>query len=184
MDLQTFYQDTLHELGRATKDRRHPFRQLHLATNGQTHPDLRIVILRAFDRTAHQLIFYTDYRSHKVQQLKIQEEATALFWHPSKKLQVKAKCLAEFADDEERENRWQQLSGGKESYNTEQAPGTLVDDLPQAHQWKEEMDAEYFSVVKLNIQQIEVLQLSGKEHLRAFYDFTAARKADQSWMVP
>jgi hypothetical protein len=185
MTLDTFLNDTLLEIARGTHDKRHPFRFVVFNTVTDEYPETRMVVLRRFDREAMEVDIYTDYRSNKVQQLKISGRASMLLWHPSKKLQVKLKLDTSLVGGDERKDKFNQLPvSGQHSYNTTEDPGTPKESLEESHDWRDEYNDDYFSIIRCNITQIEVLQLQGKEHLRATYKFLGQDLNEQHWLVP
>lgn len=185
MTLDSFLHDALHEISRGTKDRRHPYRFVIFNTITDDYPDTRMVVLRRFDRQELKLDIYTDYRSNKIQQLKITPRASILLWHPSKKLQIKLMIDAQLVDGEEREKRYQELPvSGQHGYNTEENPGSPKADLESAHLWRTKYNSDFFSIIRGKIGKIEILQLQGKEHLRASYEFLGTEVTEQHWLVP
>ena len=86
-------------LERATADRRSNFRQFTLATVEKGRPAARTVVLRAVDRGARAVTFWTDRRSAKVAAL--DRPVEALFWDEKTSLQLRLAGRALAAGTEE-----------------------------------------------------------------------------------
>jgi len=169
-------------LSEATKDQNAAFRFLVLNTIANKFPNSRYVILRQFDLDNQELFIYTDYRSNKIDEIGNNPETSVLAYDSDEKLQLKLKAIATIHHQNNIAlKHWKSLVGGKESYNTSNEPGEMVRSLKDAHQMKDSYDDEHFSVIVLKIVQAEILQLDGKGHIRALFDF---EKNESSFLVP
>ena len=185
MVLHNFLNDTLHELSRATHDAKHPYRYMVMSTKSEYFPDTRMVVFRSFDKESMRGRIYTDYRTNKVQQLKINPYASFLLWHPKQRLQVKLLTSTEFIHEPWRSKLFDQLSEKQKSeYNTELAPGTPIDEIEEGHKIADQLSPENFSVVEFHIEVMEVLQLNRKKHIKARFSYERGELKEKSWLVP
>ncbi len=170
---------------RSNHDKRHPFRYVTLATTLNETAEQRMVVNRHFDRSAKSIIIYTDKRSGKVEQLHGSPMSSMLFWHSGQKIQIKMKLRASFwnADDclIEYKKYPEEIM---HSYNTVDAPGTKINNLEKAHQWRDQYSSDYFQVIEFEILEMEVLKLQKKDHLRARYHYENDLLKDAVWLVP
>lgn len=159
----------------------HPFRFSPLATHGS---ELRYVVLRKFSEN-FSFYFFTDSRSSKVGQLMTKPQASLLFYHPGKRVQVRVKGRAQVHhQDTIATSFWQDVQGeAKKAYSALTYPGHLIDHPSEAHAWPESMDDRFFSVVEVAAEKLDVLQLDGFAHLRVGFE----RKGsdwDLFWLAP
>ena len=170
------------ELKRATADRKHPFRYLVMSTYGE-HIRSRYVVLRAMEED-FKLFIYTDNRSRKIEDLKMQDNLQLLFYHPKKQVQVILTGKSTIHEqDSTTAQHWESVKGNaRRAYNTVEAPGTVIASPTEGNHWKEEMNDENFAVIVIEPNALEVLQLNKSEHLRASFqlqdDWTG------KWLVP
>lgn len=177
------------QLKRAGVDTRHKFRFFSVATvrlSGSGIPKSRMVVLRSFydDWTFE---FYTDHRSSKVEEIEEHPFISALFWDPSKRVQVRIEANASIHHrDELAATRWKDVQGdAQKAYTSVAAPGTPVDNPEDAHEWPESFSPDYFTVAVCTAKKIKVLQISGMEHLAFRCSKSKATESwDKNWIVP
>jgi len=170
------------ELKRAAVDRKHPFRYCVLSTHGH-EVNSRYVVLRKMTNDLEFLI-YTDSRSQKIQDISINSEVQLLFYHPKKQTQLilsgKASLLS---DDTLSKAEWCNVKGNAQrAYNTIEAPGTPIQAPHLGHRYKEQMNEQYFTVIKISAEKLEALQLNQSEHLRV--KFEIGKNWEGQWLVP
>jgi pyridoxamine 5'-phosphate oxidase len=168
------------ELFRSNADRKHPFRLMYLATRG-AYPEVRTVVKRHIDQEL-RVLFYTDQRSPKVQQIQHDPRVSLLFYHPRKQLQVRIRGEASLLTaGSEYEARLQQIkqSPGLKDYTTGAAPGSLLQEGTAFG----ENDEIHFAMVKIHPHLIDVLQLAPKGHQRAEYQWQNDQWAERR-LVP
>ncbi len=173
------------ELFRSTQDKKHPFRYFSLCTvNDDGSPNSRTVVLRKKDQD-NRLWVYTDSRSLKFKELKNNNKATLLFYHPIKKLQLKLLCTSNIHyQDNVCKQAWQTIDdSGKLSYNTVLNPGRRITRPEQGHEFLRPLNDLYFSVLIFDPTEIELLQLNRSAHLRA-KSVKFGGKWTRSWLVP
>ena len=157
------------QMKRAGVDNNHKFRFFSVATqkaSNDTIPQSRMVVLRSFsdDWTFE---FYTDHRSSKVEEIKKNPVISALFWDPSKRVQVRIEAEATIHNqDELAGDRWKDVQGAaQKAYTSTIAPGSEIDSPDEAHDWPESYSSDYFTVVSCKPFRFKALQISGMEHL-------------------
>lgn len=169
-------------LVRAGNDRKSAFRFIIFNTIAEGFPNSRYVVLRKFESETQELFIYTDYRSSKIMEIKENPMVSVLAYDKQKRCQFKLKAKANIHHQDEIANvHWAALQGGEESYNTQKEPGKKVNFLKEAHVMKNEIDDEYFAVIRLEVSQAELLQLSGDGHIRVLFDF---EQKSASFLVP
>ncbi|NNF32654.1 MAG: hypothetical protein HKN68_01005 [Saprospiraceae bacterium] len=147
----------LNELFRSNADRKHPFNYFTLATIGG-YPEVRTVVKRQYTEE-DTIIFFTDSRSPKVDQIKGDPRSSALFYHPRKKLQVRLKGHVRLIRQSDKRytqflNQLKQ-AGNLRDYSTALPPGSQITDLAQVFYGKDiffcpmEMKVNYMDIVKL-----------------------------------
>lgn len=185
MVLTGFLNDTLHEITRSLDDTEHPFRSLVFTTKSEYFPDSRMVILRSFEREKMRGRIFTDYRTHKVQQLKINPYASLLFWHPKKQLQLKVLATTEFVHDPERQELFYLLSEeSMKHYNKKNTPGQEVSTPEEGNEMKRDLSVEHFTVIEFHVEVFEILLLDRIQHYKARYEFEKGKLKNSSWLVP
>lgn len=187
--LEKAFTDIHDQLKRAGVDKNHKFRFFSVATlnsDEETIPKSRMVVLRSFsDDWAFE--FYTDHRSSKVNEIESQPVISALFWDPSKRVQVRIEASVTLHNQNDvAAARWKDVQGdARKAYTSLQAPGTPVDAPEEAHEWPESFSSDHFCVVVCRASEIKVLQISGMEHLA----FRCRKQAgsdswQKTWIAP
>ncbi|MEM6262083.1 MAG: pyridoxamine 5'-phosphate oxidase family protein [Bacteroidota bacterium] len=181
-------------LGRATADRKHPFRTPGLATLGTEGPRVRTVVLREVDRRNYSMYVHTDTRSDKVKEIQANPHISWLFWDPREKLQVrlsgKAQCLT---DHRLSHSIWEKASlNYRKSYSPQLPPGTETESLQtgvetyarEGATWEEsESWQDNFTVIVCEVEQVEWLLLHPAGHRRAKFNKTE-EAWEGRWLVP
>ena len=182
-------------LSEGASQKQNPLHTPTIGTIDNHFPQLRTVILRQTVIEHRTLYFYTDSRSEKRQQLSANPALSWLFYHPEKKVQIRAigKAIIHYQNLLTLEH-WQLLSTySRKTYSTIQAPSTpllhVSDDLPPV--WKTSTitlaDTEYayvnFAVIACKIHQLEWLNLQRSGHQRAQFNFEHG-DWNGHWMVP
>jgi pyridoxamine 5'-phosphate oxidase len=166
------------ELGECVRDDTHPWRTLVLATADGERADARIVILREADAAARTLVFFTDSRSPKIDQLRARPSGTLVAWSREHAWQLRiAVALEAFTDGLEVSSRWARLklSPAARDYLSPLPPGSPVD----RHAAPDRASREHFAVVRAKVEAIDWLELHADGHRRARFDATGGR-----WLQP
>ena len=168
--LEQVWQNLKHELNRGALDKKHPFRNVVLGTDANW-PNLRYVVLRQVSEALH-LLFYTDLRSRKVEEINHNGRSSVLLYHPSKKVQIRMQGHAQVhAADALSAEHWKNIQGaGKKAYGPLVSPGTEIREPAEAHQWPEDIDGNLFAVIEFTPTLMDVLQLNRMSHLRAQFE--------------
>ena len=155
------------ELLRSNADHRHPFRYFSLATFGE-YPEARWVVKRKCD-AGFNILFFTDERSPKVEQLQANPKVTALFYHPKKKLQIRLKGEASIILPGHPEHAgWLQQMSQSASVKDFQTT------LPPGAQVATEKSVLYdtglhFAAAWIHPHSLDILELGRKSHHRCMY---------------
>lgn len=173
-----------HELHRGALDRNHPFRFVSMATVSDNTANSRLVVLREIQQDL-SFVFFTDKRSQKISDLSENQAATLLFWHAGKKVQVSVKGKVEIHNqDAKAEEYWSGISiDGRKAYGSTLAPADIVDRPEVAHDWPCEISSEFFSVIIVHPEELDVLQLHKLSHYRAQFRYEKSEWLG-SWIVP
>lgn len=171
LDLDEIYESIWRELTRATEDRRHEYRRLVLATTSEEGIRQRIVILRKVIK-GNSLIFYTDTRSQKVGDIKLDNKVHALVYSDEHKIQLSCKGYVEEYDDSSiQTSSWE--SRVLRDYTTKLPPGTHID---QDHEVDYDDEKVHFMTYQIHLTSIEYLKLSRDGHVRLLLT-----KNEDSW---
>ena len=171
------------ELQQAARQRQHPFRLMALATvDGSADAagaDLRHVVLRETHAPDRSLVFFTDARSPKVEQMRAHPHGKLLVWNERLGWQLRLTVLlAVETEGLGVSSRWARLkmSPSAHDYLSPLPPGTPLADRYEP----ERATREYFSVVTAHVQAIDWLELHADGHRRARFD----AGGNGQWLVP
>lgn len=159
-------------LERAVADRRSPFRTFCIATSSPDGPQARFVVLRKASRSSRGVTFWTDIRSPKVDQLRVDDRLQALFWHPNLGVQLRLTGTVGITttEDEDVSALFASLPDhAVRDYASLDAPG-------KAHGrsgFERERARENFAVVSLIPTTCDLLVLERERHRRFAFDLTA-----------
>lgn len=167
---QTTPDELLHriwnELQRATVDRHHEWRTPVLATaSPQGGPQARTVVLRGADASTSQLVFFTDSRSAKVNELQTTAAAVLVFWSKRLNWQLRVSVQAKVHTEGALvESAWARVSQSAAAgdYLAAQAPGSALHPTAAA-----EEGLHHLAVVTAQVEQVDWLELAREGHRRA-----------------
>lgn len=172
---------------------RHGFHLPVVATVDSTgRPRGRVVVLRRVDRAQRALLFHTDARAAKLDQLGL--GVTWVFYDAKSRLQARIHGVASLADDEVTDAQWEESRlSARKCYLVSPAPGTPVAGPTSGHHGRLDGEAvpsmeesragrSHFAVVTTSIEEIEVLQIRRAGHLRARFVWQEAWSG--TWLVP
>ncbi len=183
---ETAFKKVNDELKSAIVNKHHKFRFFSLATVNNNIPHTRMVVMRSFyDDCTFEL--YTDQRAQKINHLSKNPNATALFWDPSKNVQVRMQCNATIHHQNERAKKvWQTIQGAaKKAYTQLVEPGLPIASPKDAHKWPNEKTDNHFAIIQCIPWQIRVLQLNKSEHLAlVFQNNPISNKWEGNWIAP
>jgi pyridoxamine 5'-phosphate oxidase len=189
--LQQVVNECLNKLLLAAHNVSHPFRTGIVASAGATGVNIRTVILREADIANHTIYFYTDIRSAKVADLRLNDNISWLFYDAEEKVQVRLSGHAKIHhQDEVTKQCWQKVSpAGRSSYSAMPGPSTIVDmptdGLTHLNDAGENADIgfENFAVVHTKITRLEWLHLNSDGHRRAAFNLVNG-KWQGNWLIP
>ena len=167
--------DIWRQLQRAGVDKHHEWRSPVLVTNdladeeSNRWPAARTVILRCVYLNTKQLIFYTDSRSPKVQQLLANPNAMLVFWSKRLSWQLRVKVTFNVQTEGELvEKTWvvvkQSPSAG--DYLSKQAPGEPLINISTLSD-RMQIAKPCFAILTANVIEIDWLALNRAGHQRA-----------------
>lgn len=152
------------------------------------------VVLRKTDASTHSLIFYTDHRSPKVEQLKLNGQVTVILYSDEEKLQLTLKGQAHVHCHNELSQQHWQKSGykGRRSYLAHPGPSTMIEEPAdglgyiKGKEFDEHDPAGYenFAVVAITTNYLEYLKLSREGNRRAKFTLLESGEWLGKWLVP
>ncbi len=148
-------------------------------------PEIRTVVLRDIFFEPLTFLFFTDLRSTKVQELALYPKVTMLLYDTSLKRQLRFKAHAIVIDDSNiLAKYWEDYNVKEKDYSTILAPGSEISSSELI--MKDDKSAfKNFAVVQLNVEQLEVLELSEENHFRVkFITASDGTFSTASWLVP
>lgn len=172
-----------------------PFHWPVLGTSGTGGCSVRTVILRQFILPDRILVCHTDARAVKVQEIRHHNRVSWLFYHPKKKVQLRASGRATLhSDDPFADEQWAgSILTSRLNYCAVEPPGTPVDrptsGLPEFLRtriptlFETEKGRKNFLSIACRIDNIDWLALSvlGNRRARFVWD---ADKLSATWLVP
>lgn len=167
-------------LVRASVDNKHPWRTPALCTQGVDGPNARHVVLRKVLPDAATLVFFTDHRSQKMQDLAQCDKVSLVFWNPKSNTQLRVWGTVRVeADVSQVDQYWARVPDhARRDYATLSAPGSVLNtDSDQAHDMS--LAREYFTVLLVDVQRMDCLQLSREGHQR----WAAERNRQGGWIT-
>lgn len=142
-------------------------------------PEVRSVVLRYADRTAHKLEIYTDLQSDKITSLHAHPDAAIHLWDPDLALQIRLQAKVAILQGPAVLGRWKAVPDhSKISYGVTPAPGQVI-----AHStaYTKAPNADVFAVLSCQVLDIDAVYL-GDIHRRAAF----SHKSDWvgKWLAP
>jgi 3-hydroxyisobutyrate dehydrogenase len=187
--------DCWHRLVNGVKSSKHPFHCPTLGTTQLDEVELRTVVLRKVIPTEKTLIFHSDERSPKIDQIKKNNKISWLFYDEKSRIQIRLKAKATIHHlDDIALSRWKDSRlESRRCYLVNPAPSVLIDfpddGLPKNLEVKdltEENVAEGFKnfvVVKTEVTSIDWLFLNHSGHRRAQFTYSE-NEVKKEWMLP
>ncbi len=164
------FQQIKNELINGSVKKGHPFKYFTLSTLWNGKPRQRTVVLRKVQPDL-QLLFYTDKRSAKVEQIKKYPSVSALFYHPKKMMQLQVEGRATVKEHPEMLRKiWKSIPAtSKRDYTTVLPPGVKTENPSALEYLKED---NYFCMVQIQPMRLEYLKLNQPHHLRVKFEKT------------
>ena len=175
--------DIWRHLVRASVDRRHPWRVVAFCTQGKQGPAARSVILRRVQEDHRRLVFYTDRRTDKLRELAACDRVALLCWdaHHRQQLRMSGRAFVE-ADAAVVERCWAGVpETAQRDYGSMQPPGSpLVTDDAAGEDFNLALAREHFTVLNVEVAELEFLQLEREQHHRWRHVWMTAEGAWQA----
>jgi hypothetical protein len=172
-----------------------PFHFPVLGSMGKESVELRTVVLRQANRDKKSLIFHTDIRSPKIEQIRRNPLVSFLFYDNRKLVQLRIKAEASIHhQDEVARQQWDrcQLSSRKaymgdipgqiSTSNSHGLPEHLVGQIPS--QAESEKGYPNFAAVICQINFLEWLWLNREGHRRAEFHYDNNQQWTANWLMP
>ena len=167
-----------------------------LATLTDHGCEQRTVVLRVVDRDNGALLFHTDVRSSKVEQIRKDGRVSLLFYDHDRSVQLKIRGVASIHQtDEFAQSLWEAgTPASLKMYSAPLSPGTQCDSfnhnmaesllgrLPERHEI--ESGRVNFCAIRIVVQSAEWLRLSQSGHLRASFELIEGRLKSTGWIAP
>jgi len=192
--LDEFLDQSWRLLLNAAVKRNHPMRTPVVGTAANNRAHLRTVILRQTDIQNRTLSFYSDFRAAKIAHLQENAQLTALFYHPRKQWQIRARGVATLHhQDEKARAHWAKISvKGRANYAATRIPGSVTDQwtdgLPDF--WNSDLelaDTEFayanFTLIEVAVNELEALLLHPEGHQRAHFTWKND-DWEKHWLIP
>ncbi len=175
-------------LVKATHQKQDAFRTPVLATYGTHGVNQRTVVIRKVLEKERALLFHTDIRSPKVQEIQANNQVHWLFWNPRNSMQLRMKGYATIhSNDQLTESIWEKGSPASlKLYMNPYIPGSPqsvpISGLPQHIEQGRLTHADIiegkknFCVIQCRIIEMDWLLLRAEGHVRALF-----QKRDEIW---
>lgn len=182
-------------LSRACTEPKHAWRLPALATQSDSGPRVRTIVLRDVNTDARTLVFHTDKRSPKVKQLQSDNRVSLVFYNHESGLQI---CVAGTAsintNDVAADEQWHKTpASSRRAYLGPHAPGAkldfvgvnLPDDVVGRIPTENELEParENFAILQVVAKQLDWLNLNRDGNTRALFQYSEAEVA-ASWIAP
>lgn len=155
-------------LSRGVADRRAPARHPTMATvNAAGLPEVRTVVLRAFDREAMTLDVHTDLRSTKMDGLAMKPNAAFHVWDAGGHLQMRLATSVAVLSGEQAADHWARVPDpSRQAYGVTPPPGSKIE---TALDYTKIPDPATFAVLRCRVESLDLLHL-GTDHRRAVFE--------------
>jgi pyridoxamine 5'-phosphate oxidase len=167
-----------------------------LATLTDHGCEQRTVVLRVVDRDHGAVLFHTDVRSGKVEQIRKDNRVSLLFYDHERSVQLKIRGVASIHQaDNFAQSLWKAgTPASLKMYCAPLLPGlrcdsfnhnmteSLLGRLPERNEI--EAGRVNFCAIRVLVQSAEWLRLSQSGHLRAIFQVAAGRLDSADWITP
>jgi pyridoxamine 5'-phosphate oxidase len=167
-------------LYQATKSANTPFHQGVFASINHNIPEQRTVIVRNVNIAEKTISFNTDIRSLKIEQLKINDSVSWLFYDKITKIQLRMYAKAVIhREDDIAESAWEKSRlSSKMCYTTIQKPGSFIEEPELVEVNRTDVEPELlefahdnFAVIETKVYAIDFVLLSRNGNKRAYFDY-------------
>lgn len=177
--------DAWRRLSRGVADRRSAFRSPALATVGPDGlPQVRTVVLRAFDPSRRVVTVHSDCRAGKIMALAAQPAVALHVWDAGAQIQLRLNGMAAVFTGPAARGAWDRLhAGSRAAYTVAGQPGTRVADPDGLERVSEVEGFARFAVIEITLSAVEWLHLAKDGHKRARFAWCEAEQTAE-WLVP
>jgi pyridoxamine 5'-phosphate oxidase len=195
-NLEEILADCWLSLVNGVENDKHPFRCAALGTIDKDEVEMRTVVLRKVIPDEETLIFYSDNRSPKVEQLRKNNKISWLFYDEKTRIQIRIKAEATIHHQNELTlNSWEDCRlESRRCYMVNPSPSCSIDfptdGLPHhlrevKNLTKENVEEGFqnFVVVKTKALSIDWLFLNHAGHCRAKFTYEN-NNVKKEWMLP
>ena len=173
-------------LTEGVRDRQSPWQHVILANGaGAGAPQLRMLVLRAWDAPARRATLHTDRRSTKMAALRPGAAVALLGWDPGRRIQLRLAGRVDIAGAPETAAIWAGLAPhSRATYATALSPGTPIGSLDAQPPRLTEAAAEAaFTVLTVTVETLDWLRLThgGQERARLTW---ADGRPHATWVAP
>ena len=164
-------------------DSQNIFRLLTVITSHQNIPNARTMVLR--DVIDNRFIFFTDRRSHKIQEIQSNPQTCIHHYDRESKIQFLFKGLLRPLLSHPKMPIWKQMAMQRfHDYGANCPPSTYINDISEID-YSEQEASENFWVLAFSAQIVEIVQLAPPKHLRFQWIFdNSTNRWKQHQMVP
>ena len=178
------------KLNESLKDGTHPFHEFSLATSSANKVQQRMVVMRRWSLTRRSIIFHTDLRSPKIDQIKSNPDVSLLFYSKSDRLQLRFNAFAHVhTNDRLAEALFDDASDSqKECYAYPFQPSTVISSvskeiLLEENQGSKINPKDHFAVVVCNFSELDLLYLNRDSHIRLHYTWDQHSKLKSEYLI-
>ena len=176
--IENFFNQELCELKASIKDGKHPYHCFYFSTYNDNWPEIRTVVLRNIDNNPLSIRFNSDIRSKKVADIKKNNQCSALFYDPIRRIQIRVKGLSTIHyNNKLSEKVWSDVElQSRKCYMADFAPGEVMDEwkpnIPKLYLKKDPTlkDSEKgyinFCCIDFKVESFEILELHHDGHIR------------------
>lgn len=168
----------------------HAFHTAVVGTQLDTDVNLRTVVLRSIEPDKKQVLFYTDNRSAKMEEINGNPKVSWLFYDQKEGVQIRLSGDAGIHHgDELAAYHWGKVhESGKKSYLAIPGPSTGINEPGDGLEYLNsdtDLEAGYenFAVIVTDVNFIEWLSLKSSGHRRAQFKLVADNWKGQ-WLIP
>lgn len=136
-------------------------------------PEARMVVLRGADRAAGSVAVHTDSGTTKIAELHADPRASLHIWNEQAQLQMRLRGAVRIATGDGAGSAWARVpDGSRSNYGVTPTPGTVI---AASDAYKRVPDPARFTVLTLEIAEMDVVHLSDDYHRRVLY------RRDDGW---
>lgn len=174
-------------LARGVRDRRSAFHVINLATLSPTGlPRVRNVVLRGCEPRHALLVFHTDRRSEKFQDLGTESHVEIAAYDPGHKLQLRlAGAVRLHYQCDRAASTWAHMTpNARAVYAHAKPPGALTSRTESQAPLDEAAAYQNFVLCHLHLRGLDILYLKAGGHLRAIGTMNEAGQIAADWVIP